>query len=295
MVSFDYRAAFSRNIGWITEQESDQLRSKRIAIAGLGGVGGSHMLTLSRFGVGAFNVSDLDVFEVENFNRQAGATLGSVGRPKLDVMVEMALDINPELSIGRFPGGIDTTNLDAFLADVDLYVDSLDFFAVQIRRAVFARCAELGIPAITAAPLGLGVSFLAFLPGGMTFEEYFRMEGFSEEEQLLRFLVGLSPRMLQTQYLVDPTRLDLKGRKGPSTPVGVDLCAGVASANAIKILLGRGQVHGAPMALHFDAYRNRFIKTWRPGGNANPLHRLLLGLARRKLGISPKPVSMKEV
>ena len=132
----------------------------------------------------------------------------------------------------------------------------------------------------------MGVSFLAFLPGGMTFEDYFRMDGHGEEEQLLRFLIGLSPRMLQTQYLVDRTRLDLKGRKGPSTPVGVDLCAGVAGANAIKLLLGRGQVLSAPTALHFDAYRNRFLKTWRPGGNANPLHRMLLAMARRRLGMS---------
>ena len=163
MTHFDHRTAFSRNIGWITEQESDALRSKRVAIAGLGGVGGSHLLTLARFGVGAFNLSDLDVFEIENFNRQAGATLRSIGRTKLDVMTEMALDINPELKIGRFPTGVDTANLNDFLAGVDLYVDSLDFFAVQIRRAVFARCAELRIPAITAAPLGHG-RFVSGLP-----------------------------------------------------------------------------------------------------------------------------------
>jgi sulfur-carrier protein adenylyltransferase/sulfurtransferase len=285
MTTFDYHSAFSRSLGWITSQEANALRTKRVAIAGLGGVGGSHLLTLTRFGIGAFNLSDLDVFDIENFNRQAGATLRSIGHPKLEVMADMALEINPELRINRYPVGIDTGNLDSFLASVDLYVDSLDFFAITIRRAVFARCAELKIPAITAAPLGMGVSFLAFMPGKMTFEEYFRMEGRCEEEQLLRFLIGLSPRGLQARYLVDRSRLDLKRRKGPSTPVGVDLCAGVAGANALKILLGRGEIVHAPAALHFDAYRNRFIKTWRPGGNANPLHRILLAVARRRLGI----------
>ena len=49
---FDYHAAFSRNLGWVTETEQDILRSKRVAIAGLGGVGGSHLLTLTRLGVG---------------------------------------------------------------------------------------------------------------------------------------------------------------------------------------------------------------------------------------------------
>jgi len=60
---FHYATAFSRNIGWITETEQEVLRNKRVAIAGLGGVGGSHLLTLTRLGIGKFNISDLDIFE----------------------------------------------------------------------------------------------------------------------------------------------------------------------------------------------------------------------------------------
>ena len=53
-LSFDYATAFSRNIGWLTEAEQTVLRDKRVAVAGLGGVGGSHVLTLARLGIGAF-------------------------------------------------------------------------------------------------------------------------------------------------------------------------------------------------------------------------------------------------
>ena len=120
-MDFHYDEAFSRNLGWLSEAEQHALRGKRIAIAGLGGVGGSHLLTLSRLGVGKFNISDLDCFELANFNRQAGAGVRHLGRPKLDVMAELALDINPELEIGRFPDGVQPSNLDAFLAGVDLY------------------------------------------------------------------------------------------------------------------------------------------------------------------------------
>lgn len=70
---FDYDLAFGRNIGWVTRDEQQALRAKRIAIAGLGGVGGSHLLTLTRLGVGAFHLADFDAFDVPNFNRQAGA------------------------------------------------------------------------------------------------------------------------------------------------------------------------------------------------------------------------------
>jgi len=280
---FDYNEAFSRNLGWVTEEEQAQLRSKRIAIAGMGGVGGSHLLTLSRLGIGAFSLSDFDSFELANFNRQAGAGMKNLQRPKLDVMVELGRDINPELDLRSFPDGISESNVDAFLEDVDLYVDSLDFFAIEARRTVFAACTEKGIPAITAAPLGMGVAFLAFLPGKMSFEEYFRLEGKSKAEQAARFLLGLSPAMLQMRYLVDDSRIDFAHGKGPSTPMACELCAGMAATQGLKILLQRGGVLAAPRGLHFDAYRNKMVTTWRPGGNANPIQQLGLILARKKL------------
>ncbi len=293
MSDFNYSTAFSRNIGWVTSQEQTVLRAKRVAIAGLGGVGGSHLLTLSRLGIGAFHLSDFDNFELANFNRQAGASMSSLGQQKADVLLRMARDINPELDIKMFPEGVRSENIDEFLDGVDLYIDGLDFFAVKARRAVFSACAELGIPAVTAAPLGMGVALLNFLPGGMSFEEYFLLEGQSEEEQLVRFLIGLSPAMIQGRYLVDPSTVDLAGHRGPSTPMACELCAGVAATQALKILLGRGKVVAAPSGLHFDAYRNKLVRTWRPWGNRNPVQKLGLNIARNrfrsKLEQSPTP------
>ena len=281
--TFLFDEAFSRNIGWVTAREQQILRGKRVAIAGLGGVGGSYLLTLTRLGIGRFNISDFDKFELVNFNRQAGASLSHLGRPKVDVLAEMARDVNPELVINAFPAGVNAGNVREFLADVDLYLDGLDFFAIEARRAVFAACAEMSVPALTAAPLGMGVSMLTFLPGGMTFEVYFRMEGHAESEQLLRFLLGLSPVGLQMRALVDPTRLDLEHQRGPSTPMGCELCAGFAGTQVMKILLHRGPIVSVPRGLHVDAYSNRRKVTWRPGGNNNVVQRLALAQARRRL------------
>src|SRR5277367_5596131 len=83
---FRYEEAFSRNLGWVTAAEQQVLRQKRIAIAGLGGVGGSHLLTLARLGIGGFHIADFDHFELANFNRQIGATMSSLGRPKAAVL-----------------------------------------------------------------------------------------------------------------------------------------------------------------------------------------------------------------
>lgn len=284
MSVFNYHRAFSRNLGWVTEQEQDRLRGSRVAIAGMGGVGGFHLLTLARLGVGAFSLADFDTFNLVNFNRQAGASLSTLGKPKLEVMASMAADINPELDLRRFPGGVDEGAINDFLKDVDLFIDGLDFFALDIRQAVFAACAERRIPAITVAPLGMGAALLSFLPGRMTFEGYFGFAQNSQLEKAIRFFVGLAPAGLQMGYLVDPTKIDLAKRKGPSTAMGCMLCAGVAGTEALKILLGRERVYSAPWGVHYDAFRNRLARTWRPGGNdRNPLQMFALSMARRRL------------
>jgi molybdopterin/thiamine biosynthesis adenylyltransferase len=279
---FSYQQAFARNIGWVTLAEQTALRGKRIAIAGMGGVGGVHLLTLARLGVGAFHIADFDTFDIANFNRQVGATMSTLGHPKVEVLAQMARDINPELKLTRFTKGIDNTNLAAFFEGVDLYVDGLDFFAFSARQATFAACARLGIPAITAAPLGMGTAVLNFLPGRMTFEEYFGWGDKSDDEKALRFLVGLAPAGLHGAYLVDPSAINLKEQRGPSTIMGCQLCAGAAATEALKILLGRGDVLAAPRGYQYDGFRNKLVRTWRPGGNRHPLQRLAMMLVRRR-------------
>jgi molybdopterin/thiamine biosynthesis adenylyltransferase len=280
--TFSYQQAFARNIGWVTQAEQSILQGKRIAIAGMGGVGGVHLLTLARLGVGTFHIADFDTFDIANFNRQVGATMSTLGLPKVDVLAEMARDINPELQITRFPSGVSSGNLAAFFEGVDLYVDGLDFFAFGARQQTFAACARLSIPAITAAPLGMGTAVLNFLPGKMTFEEYFGWGDLPDEEKALRFLIGLAPAGLHGGYLVDPSAINLKERRGPSTIMGCELCAGAAATEALKILLNRGPILAAPHGYHFDAYRNKLVRTWRPGGNRHPLQRLAMMLVKRR-------------
>jgi molybdopterin/thiamine biosynthesis adenylyltransferase len=279
--TFDYNEAFSRNIGWITEVEQQTLRNKRIAIAGMGGVGGSHLLTLTRLGISNFNIADFDIFELANFNRQVGATIPHIDQEKSDTMARIAHGINPELDIKQFKQGVNENNLDEFLQGVDLYIDGLDFFVLDIRQKVFARCYELGIPCITAAPLGMGVALLTFMPDKMSFEQYFRLQGYEPLEQQIRFLVGLSPSFLHQPYLVDKSRVDFLDKKGPSTPMACELCAGATGAEALKILLNRGKIQCTPWGYQFDAFRNKFKKTWRPWGNNNFIQRVAIYIARK--------------
>ncbi|MEH6814828.1 MAG: ThiF family adenylyltransferase, partial [Motiliproteus sp.] len=248
--------------------------------------GGTHLMTLTRLGVSNFNVADLDDFDYPNFNRQYGAFCSTVGEQKSVVMERQVKDVNPESNIQNFHQGISEDNLEEFLDGVDLYVDSLDIFAVDIRRKVFQRCYEKGIPAITAAPMGMGTSVLIFLPGGMTFEEYFCLEGLSLEDQVLNFVVGISPSMQQRSYLVDRRSVNFLKQKVPSLPMGIEIASGVLCSQALKLLLKRGDIVSAPKGFHYDAYRNRLIKTWRPWGNRNPYQKFMAWYIKRLLNKS---------
>jgi hypothetical protein len=286
---FSYADAFDRNLGWFTEQEQQSLKGKTIAIAGMGGVGGVHLLTLVRLGIAKFHIADLDSFEVANFNRQVGAMMSTLGQPKVEVLAKMAKDINPDAEIQQFPDGVTPQNLDAFLEGVDLFIDGYDFFVLEMRRKTFARCRELGIAAMTAAPVGMGVAFLLFTKDSISFEEYFRLEGRSELRQYINFLLGLAPSGMHRAYLVDPARLDIARRKAPSTMIGVELCASFTGAQVVKYLLKRGDVKSAPFHYHFDAYLNKFQAGMRRGNNGllqrwkgDAAERML----RKQLGVS---------
>jgi molybdopterin-synthase adenylyltransferase len=280
---FQYHEAFSRNIGWITSTEQQTLSTKRIAIAGVGGVGGFHALALARLGVQKFSLADPDSFELANFNRQAGAMMSTLGKSKVHVVCSQVKDINPNADIRSIDGPVEQNNLDVFLDKVDLYVDGLDFFAFEARRLVFAQCRARGIPVVTAAPLGMGTAVLVFLPSSMSAEDYFGFNDVDPREWPLHFLVGLAPAVLQRGYLVDKSTVDFAAQRGPSTSMACFLCAGVAATESLKILLGRGKVLPAPFGYQFDAFTHKFAKTWRPGGFKNPLQQLTIKLARAQI------------
>jgi len=286
---YDYEQAVARNLGWVTAAEQQRLRQARVAIAGLGGVGGSHLLTLARLGIGRFRIADFDRFELHNFNRQAGATMATLSRPKLEVLRELVHGVNPEAEVEGCAEGVQAGNVEDFLRDVDVYVDGIDFFALDARRLLFDVCRRRGIPALTAAPLGMGVALLYFAPGAMSFEDYFRLEGRAQTEQYARFIAGLSPAMLQRGYLALPQAVNFAERRGPSTAMACELCAGVTGTAVLKVLLRRGPLRPAPWAMQFDAYAQRLRFTWRPWGNAHPLQRLLLRLIRPRLGLASAP------
>ncbi len=281
--TFDYAAAFSRNIGLVTPAEQQRLHNATIGIPGMGGVGGAHLLTLVRLGVARFVIADSDVFEPSNLNRQIGATVQTLNRPKVRVMAEMACAINPQCEIRILPEKIHPDNIDAFLDGCDLIVDGLDFFAIQDRRLLFRRAQERDIPVITCGPMGFSVAMLLFMPESPSFDRFMAIrDDMSELEQLTRFAVGLAPAGLHFPY-VDPRHVSFSEQRGPSSIIAVNLCAALAASEILNLILKRRPPWGVPRYAQFDAYRLKFRKGVLPGGNRHPVQQLKLWYLRRKL------------
>ncbi len=279
--TFDYEEAFSRNEGLLTKSEQERLRSAQVAIPGLGGVGGAHLLTLARMGVGRFHIADHDQFTLANFNRQYGATLPHLGKNKTEVMGGMAHDINPEIQFKIWNEFIDETNVVDFLSDCDLVLDGIDAFEIEARRIVFMKARQMGIPVITAGPIGFSSVLLVFMPDSISFEDYFDIrKEMNSEEKFLRFMLGLAPKLHYLSYMntrkVDPTQ-----KSGPSVASSVALCAGFAATEAVKILLKRKKISAVPHFHYFDPYLAKYKRGFLPFGNRNPIQRLKLFFIRK--------------
>jgi molybdopterin/thiamine biosynthesis adenylyltransferase len=281
VATWSYLEAFKRNRGLISESEQQRLRNCRVAIAGMGGVGGIHLATLTRLGIGKFTIADPDSFEVANFNRQYGATQQNLGRNKADAMAEIALAINPDLDLRMMPVPIHDGNMDEFLEGADLLVDSLDAFSVALRRRVFRQAAERGIYGIGAGPVGFSTVWITFAPNGMSFDDYFCLTDDQDgTNQFLHYIVGMAPKATHRSY-IDTSYVNISERYGPSVSAACHLASGVLGTEAVKILLGRGRVRSAPYYHQFDPFVGKFVRGRLRNGNRSVFQRMKISYLRR--------------
>ena len=95
----------------------------------------------------------------------------------------------------------------------------------------------------------------------MTFDEYFAFDGLSPQEQQLNlFTIGIAPKALHWGYIADFSLINLKSKRGVTTPMACQLCSAMAGVETMKILLGRGKVYAAPYYQQFDPYLNKFVR-----------------------------------
>jgi tRNA A37 threonylcarbamoyladenosine dehydratase len=144
---------FSRTELLLGKESMDRLADSRVAVFGVGGVGGYVCEALARTGVGAFDLIDDDKVCLTNVNRQIIATRKTVGKYKADVMKERILDINPKADVRIFQCFFLPENADTFpFAEYDYIVDAVDTVTAKISLVMKAQ--EMGIPIISSMGAG---------------------------------------------------------------------------------------------------------------------------------------------
>ena len=144
---------FTRTALLLGQEAVETLQESRVAIFGVGGVGGYVCEALVRSGVGAFDLIDKDVVDVTNINRQIIATQSTVGRPKVEVMKERMLDINPEVLVNARECFFLPENATDFdFTEYDFVVDCVDTVTAKIQIIMQAK--EADVPVISSMGAG---------------------------------------------------------------------------------------------------------------------------------------------
>ena len=144
---------FSRTQLLLGEEAMEKLKNSRVAVFGVGGVGGYVCEALVRSGVGAFDLIDDDKVCLTNLNRQIIATRKTVGKYKVDVMKERMLEINPNVDVRIHKCFFLPENADEFpFEEYDYVVDSVDTVTAKIELVM--KCKEKNVPIMSSMGAG---------------------------------------------------------------------------------------------------------------------------------------------
>ena len=213
---------YARNIPALTEAECLFLRTKRILVAGCGGLGGHIIDQLARIGVGQLRVVDGDVFEPSNLNRQLLSSVPVLGISKAGAAAEHIARVNPEIIADPAECFLTEDNVKDLIGDCDVVMDALDNIAS--RKILASACSEAGIPYIYGAISGWVAQAAVSMPGDDLVQKLYPEGTVLRDKSVLSF-----------------------------TPA---LCASIQVSLCVKLLTGRPVEAGA--VYYFDLLNQEF-------------------------------------
>lgn len=152
---------FSRTELLLGAEAMEKLKNARVAVFGIGGVGGYAVEALARSGVGAFDLIDDDRVCITNINRQIIATENTVGKYKVDVAKERILDINPKCDVNTHKTFFMPDTKDQFdFSNYDYVVDAID--TVTGKKEIILCAKQAGVPVISSMGAGNKLDPTAF-------------------------------------------------------------------------------------------------------------------------------------
>jgi molybdopterin/thiamine biosynthesis adenylyltransferase len=211
---YPYRYVRNRQI--ISPEEQLRLAASRVAVIGVGGLGGQVILLLARIGIGYLVVVDRDAFDETNLNRQALSSKDSLGKSKAQSAVKALEQINPAVNVTGYQLRLDESNARQILAGSHVVVDALDSVADRLLLEKTAK--NLKIPMVHGALAGFQGQVMTIFP---------------EDEGLSRI------------YGNGAAGVD--GRERPEAVLGVpaltaSFIANLEAMEVLKILLQRGRL-----------------------------------------------------
>lgn len=144
---------FKRTSLLVGEEGINKLKCARVAVFGIGGVGGYVCEALARSGVGTFDLVDNDIISESNINRQIIATHNTIGMPKVLAMKERILSINPDANVNIYQDFVLETNIDNFPFDTyDYVIDCVDTVSAKI--AIIMHSLQKNVKVISSMGTG---------------------------------------------------------------------------------------------------------------------------------------------
>ena len=144
---------FARTEALIGKENQDKLENAKVAVFGLGGVGGHTVEALARAGIGHLILVDYDSYDITNINRQIGALHSTIGRHKVDVMKERILDINPNAIVETYrPEEIEGKESNVIDTTYTYVVDAID--TMKNKLELIEKCSKENVPIITVTGTG---------------------------------------------------------------------------------------------------------------------------------------------
>jgi len=131
----------------------EKLRTSKVTIVGLGGLGSVSALVLSLAGVGTLRLVDQDTVEMNNLHRQVLYSLADLRYPKVEAAARRISEINPETTVEPLAENLETDNVSSLLANSDCVVDGLD--NMRTRYMINRYCVESRTPFIFGGAIGM--------------------------------------------------------------------------------------------------------------------------------------------
>jgi molybdopterin/thiamine biosynthesis adenylyltransferase len=188
-------------MGIMNDSELKKFVFTKVLVIGVGGLGGYIASSLARIGVSSITIVDFDNFEDSNLNRQMFSTLKSLHKPKVEVVKQGLLDINPNLNINAIHTKLDNSFDLSYFKDVDIVFDAVDNIESKILLEKY--CAKFKIPLIHGAIAGWYGQIGIILPGSNILSELYKdnLHGIESELMSPTFTPGVIGNMMISEFV----------------------------------------------------------------------------------------------